>query len=518
MALATKSSDEFAETGYLGPVRVLSTGDCRRFLRTVDLRPQASLDWGKGIAAASRAYYEFATLPQIVDVVVELLGDEVLLWGASIATRGPNAVHAWHSDIESSDPDARTVSVWIGLEHTTRESSLDVLSHSHWLGATIQQIQQEAGKGRDETRVEDLVGWAKERDSRCELVRVSVTDGEAVFFDGRLWHGTHNVSSKTRRALLLQYAAPDTAIRIPDLNHLDWPFRQLDRPWPPCLIVRGSAQVSSNRVVPAPVDTSSSGMQLTSRIHPLRLPLELNGQDGWRPHPAFRGSTANLADLSCHASVLVSGHSPHPPHSHVEEELLLLLEGEVELVFSETERTALRAGEFVYYPERFAHTLETTSDEPAMYVMFKWRGEEAKADSPLPFGRFETAGGDGSRTGMLFEGPTVHLRKLHSHVTVLEPGDGYEPHVDAYDVAIVVLEGEVQTIGGRAVPHDVIFYLAGEAHGMRNVGVGAARYVVFEFHGGSALVPDAPSAARALLAKLSDPRRWKRKLRRLARR
>lgn len=518
MALGAQTAEQFAETGYIGPVRVLSRHDCGRFLRTVDLRPQAPLDWGKGVAATSRAYYEIATRPEILDVVAELLSDQVILWGASLLTRAPNAVHPWHSDIESSDPDCNTVSVWIGLEHTTSESSLLVLPYSHRFGVTIQQLQHENGKGRDETSLEDLVRWARERNSRSELVRVGVTDGEALFFDGRLWHGTHNVSRRTRRALLLQYAAPDTIIRIPDLNYLDWPFRQLDRPRPPCLMVRGSAQAGSNRVVPAPVtdDHASQGLRLTSRIHPLRLPLEPDEQRGWKPYSAFSGSTANLSSISCHASVLLHGYSPHPPYGHAEEELVLLLTGEVELVFSQTERARLRAGEFVYYPAHFAHTLRTTSDEPAMYAILKWLGEEAGAASGLPFGSFETA--SGSRMKVLLEGPTRYLRKLHSHVTVLEPGDGYEPHVDAYDVAIVVLEGEVETIGGRAAPHDVIFYLAGEEHGLRNVGDAVARYVVFEFHGRTALVRDAPSAAGALFTKLSDPRRWKRKLKRLLRR
>jgi quercetin dioxygenase-like cupin family protein len=187
----------------------------------------------------------------------------------------------------------------------------------------------------------------------------------------------------------------------------------------------------------------------------------------------------------------------------------------VELVFAEGQRSQLRPGEFVYYPAGFAHTLRTTSGEPATYVMFKWHGEEGDARPTLPFGRFGTEGGAGRR---LFEGPTRYLRKLHSHLTVLEPGGGYEPHVDAYDVAIVVLDGDVETIGGRAAPNDVIFYVAGEPHGMRNVGRTPARYVVFEFHGHTPPGVDAPSAAGALLTKLTDRRRWSLKLGELRRR
>ena len=481
----TAVAEQFAQAGYLGPLRVLSKDDCRRFLRAVDLRTQPALDWEKGLAPASRAYYEIATQPTILDVVSELLDGDVILWGASIQRRVPRAVHAWHSDIETADPDCRTVSVWIGLEHTTPASSLLVIAGSHRFGTTVQQVRDEHGRDRDALDLDELVGWAQERDSGSELVPVPTTDGEAVFFDGRLWHGTHNVSRRTRRALLLQYAAPDSAIRIPDLNYLDWPFRQLESPRPPSLIVRGSARVDSNRVVAAPLANGRMRveLQLTSRIHPLRLPLEPDEQTGWKPYGAFTGSTADLLSLSCHASVLLTGRSPHPPHTHPDEELLLLLAGEAELELPERGPTQLGPGEFVYYPTGFAHTLRTTSAEPATYLMLKWRGEPAPAEENLPFGRFETAGD----ARVLVDAPTRYLRKLQAHVTILQPGDGYEPHADSYDIAIVVLEGEVETIGGRAIPNDVIFYRAGEPHGMRNVGVGPARYVVFELHGRTAL-------------------------------
>jgi len=60
---------------------------------------------------------------------------------------------------------------------------------------------------------------------------------------------------------------------------------------------------------------------------------------------------------------------------------------------------------------------------------------------------------------------------------------GYEPHGDDYDVSIVILEGEVETLGKRVGPHSVIYYAAREPHGMYNPGEVAAKYIVFEFHG-----------------------------------
>jgi hypothetical protein len=100
----------------------------------------------------------------------------------------------------------------------------------------------------------------------------------------------------------------------------------------------------------------------------------------------------------------------------------------------------------------------------------------------------------------------------------MSAGAGYEPHVDAYDVAIIVLEGEVETLGQRAAAHSVIFYPAGASHGMSNPGPAPARYLVIEFHGSRSTMSSALPNPPSLLTKLRDPQRWKRKLRGLYRR
>jgi quercetin dioxygenase-like cupin family protein len=289
-----------------------------------------------------------------------------------------------------------------------------------------------------------------------------------------------------------------------------------------------------NRFVPAPLSAGADSRrpQLTSRVYPLRLPLPPDQENGWKPYPVFRGSTGDVQDLSCHVSTLRQNHSPHPPHTHKEEELLFVLAGEVDLTLPDLraagghERRRLKAGQLVYYPAHFAHTLETVSQTPANYLMFKWHAESAATDAALAFAQLDVF--DPSRPGEVqegyrkrpvFQGPTAYLRKLHCHATTLTPGAGYEPHVDAYDVAIVVLDGEVETLGQRVGPHGVIFYPAGESHGMRNPGDTVARYVVFEFHGSrTALKAALPKMPPLFLARLTDRRRWKSKLRHLSKR
>lgn len=262
--------------------------------------------------------------------------------------------------------------------------------------------------------------------------------------------------------------------------------------------------------------------RLRSQITSLDLPLATDGDSGWRPYPLFKGHCRRIGRISCHASVLTRGQCPHPPHRHKEEEILLLLRGEVDITLPDhpsangTHTRRLKPGDVVYYPAFFAHTLRTVSDQPANYIMFKWHDRQHWSNDSLPFihvGRqdllrkAQTADGFAPRT--IFEGRTQCLRRLQCHVSTLTPHAGYPAHRDRYNVAIVVLEGEVETLGQCVGPHGVIFYAAGEPHGMHNPGETTARYIVFELEGRprSSLQRQLDRASR-LMSNARDPRRW----------
>ena len=239
-----------------------------------------------------------------------------------------------------------------------------------------------------------------------------------------------------------------------------------------------------------------STFRLISSIYPLQIPLQPHADQGWKPYFLFKGFTTEVKSMSCHAAVLINEHMPHLPHEHKEEEILLLLDGEVDLIVSdgnpsrETKRIRLKSGEFVYYPSNFAHTLQTISQSPANYLMFKWLAKRKESHVTLKYNHYNaikcmpiTEGSQGFHTRLLFEGSTAFLQKFHCHLTALSPQSGYKPHIDDYDVSIIVLEGEVETLGKRVGPYGVIFYAAGEPHGMYNPGEVTAKYLVFEFHG-----------------------------------
>ena len=509
----------FERDGYLGPVTLLTRGECRSlaaYLRRADV--PAPPVWEKARAAHERRLYDLATRPSLLEPVTSLIGPDVVLWGISAVARAPGQAHPWHSDIESCGAEGGFVSVWIGVENTSRDSSLQLIAGSHRLGASVQEARVERGIARDDTTPEQLLQLARERSAAVELVEPEMGDGEAIFFDGRLWHGTDNRQRRGERlALLLQFAAADRAVRIPDWDELDWPFRIRTDPLPPVIRVSGSSRNGVNHTVPPP--PQSPGDPIASVVHALDLPLgDGSAAEPWRPFPAFRGPTVALPDMSCHASVLAGGHSPHPLHAHDEEELLIPLHGEAELVIAESadgvapQLQRVAPGAFVYYPARQHHTIQNPGSSPIGYLMFKWRtsaaaGAPALGTRIVRYDDVSTSAAEPFSTRLLLEGPTDALRLLHSHLTVLQPGAGYEPHRDEHDVAIVVLDGVIETLGQRIAPLSVVYCSAGDVHGMRNPGPEPARYLVFEFHAVHGARPDSrTSPVRRIASKLRRAR------------
>lgn len=459
----------------------------------------APLEWRKGRAVTDRIVYEVAAAPKILALFHPMLGDNIVLWGASVITRRPSSDHGWHCDVESAAPDGRYLSIWIGLRNTDARSSLAFVAGSHRFGKPIQQALAERGGGpRTDDHVLEL---ARAIDPAARIVRHDVVDGQGILFDGRVWHNGYNQSeTETRIALLLQYAAAEMTLRMPTSEGYGWPFKYTAAGRMPAILVSGSVGGTVNRLVPPPPPLQSKeAPMITTRASTVELPLAEDPVKRWRTYPQFRGSTRTFESMSCHISVLSPGHQPHPPHVHSEEELLIVLEGEVEIVLAahpedaSPQRVRMRPGMFSYYPSTQHHTICNPGASAVTYLMFKWHAGDSGSSDPLPTSTFTYGdkpvpkGAPAFFTQLIFEQATHRLGKLHAHFTTIQPGGGYAEHVDAHDVAILVLSGEVETVGARVKPFGVVYYSAGELHGMRNVGTVPATYLVFEFHSPAAI-------------------------------
>jgi mannose-6-phosphate isomerase-like protein (cupin superfamily) len=481
----------FSRDGFIGPIDLFTQAQCDLILKHYrrGVGPAPDPEWFKDLAARDRFFYEVAKRPALVALLRLLLGEDIVLWGATVVERTPGQRHIGHTDIETSGPDGRFVSVWVGLEDTCRASALQLISRSHRFGRPIQQEVYERGLKRGEATDQMVTAFAQEHDARSDLVQPDMRDGQALLFDGRLWHGSHNAGDRPRAALLLQYAAAGTRVVIPDFNHMEWPFRFTSAE-PPCVMVSGSSK--NYNVTPPPSACPPDAAPLCSQVLPGSGFHE--SSDGWIPYHLFQGPTPLLTEMESHVSVLSPGHSPHSPHCHVQEEILIVLSGEAEILIAEgpdpggARVECLGPGSFVYYPAYQYHTIRNTSEAPVTYLMYKWQAGPAEVNNPMQTKVFDIGGlspaplSQPMSMPVLFEAPTGYLHKLHAHVTDLQIGASYPAHVDEHDVAIVVFTGTVETLGRTVGPGGTIFYAAGEPHGMRNVGKEPARYLVFEFH------------------------------------
>jgi quercetin dioxygenase-like cupin family protein len=85
----------------------------------------------------------------------------------------------------------------------------------------------------------------------------------------------------------------------------------------------------------------------------------------------LRDPTATLDELEFHVSFLPAGQTPHPPHKHPDEELIVIKEGTVEaLVNGQTERVG--PGSVIFQASNQMHTLRNVGDTPAVYHVFRW--------------------------------------------------------------------------------------------------------------------------------------------------
>ena len=81
--------------------------------------------------------------------------------------------------------------------------------------------------------------------------------------------------------------------------------------------------------------------------------------------------TATLDELEMHITTLNKGESPHAPHQHPDEELVIIKEGTVEsLVNGELKRVG--PGSIIFQAANQLHSIRNVGDGPATYHVVKW--------------------------------------------------------------------------------------------------------------------------------------------------
>jgi len=242
-------------------------------------------------------------------------------------------------------------------------------------------------------------------------------------------------------------------------------------------------------------NTKSTLDMVPGNSYDLPVSRKASSKNRWQQDMFFIGATGSCEFFDCHASSIYTGHTTHPPHSHEEEEMLLLLSGELELIHPDLEldsnkrRIRARAGDLVYYPAWFSHGLKGAGVDSSYYMALKWKSRIKTGDTIMGFQHHNVfdnfnklSRDEGFTYGVIFEGKTKYLNNFQSHVSILKPGTSYDSHSDPYDVLICVIEGNIKINGEIHNPHTLTYLPAGQPHDMHNPGTAMAKYIVFEFH------------------------------------
>ncbi len=84
-----------------------------------------------------------------------------------------------------------------------------------------------------------------------------------------------------------------------------------------------------------------------------------------------QGETPGCSSLVTGRFVVDPGKSPHPPHVHGDEEVLIVESGHGEII-CDGKTTKVGPGSVMYSPPNVAHGLKNTGQEPLTFYFVKW--------------------------------------------------------------------------------------------------------------------------------------------------
>jgi quercetin dioxygenase-like cupin family protein len=89
-------------------------------------------------------------------------------------------------------------------------------------------------------------------------------------------------------------------------------------------------------------------------------------------HTYYDGVTTGSAAVLAGTANVKAGMQNHPPHTHVDEEFLYLVEGEGTWTLGDKTMPA-HAGDVLYSAPNVLHGLKNTSDKPLKFFVVKWK-------------------------------------------------------------------------------------------------------------------------------------------------
>jgi len=205
--------EAFNRDGYVKGLRIFDEAEMAKYRRYFDAllaRVIASGGDSYSISTAHLKYgntYDLITHPRIVACVKDLLGEDVIGWGAHYFCKlpGDGKTVAWHQDASywPMTP-SKTVTVWLAIDDADTENAcMRFLAGSHHFGHLTHHLTERAANSVLDQSVADVERFGTPVD-------VELRAGEISMHTDLLLHGSNaNHSDRRRCGLTLRYCTPD---------------------------------------------------------------------------------------------------------------------------------------------------------------------------------------------------------------------------------------------------------------------------------------------------------------------
>ena len=206
------------------------------------------------------------------------------------------------------------------------------------------------------------------------------------------------------------------------------------------------------------------------------------------------GSTTSLINFEVHASTLEPGKAPHPPHTHVDqEELMIAKEGTVKITINGTSKI-LGPGSIAFAMPGDEHGIENAGNTQATYLILKYkgkkpdneRGNQAGGSFMIDWNELQPKNtGKGYRKDF-FNRATSQLAQFEMHTTALNADSAiHAPHTHVQEEIIFIIRGHVNMhIDGKLYPAsagDLVFLPSLIPHALLNTGKEQCEYFAFQW-------------------------------------
>jgi (S)-ureidoglycine aminohydrolase len=207
------------------------------------------------------------------------------------------------------------------------------------------------------------------------------------------------------------------------------------------------------------------------------------------------GSTSVLANLEVHLTILEPGKAAHPPHTHTnQEELIIVKEGLLKVTIKGKSKI-LSAGGLALSLPGDEHGAVNAGKTKAAYYIVKYttrkavdaeRGGKAGGSILMDWKEPTVEKTDRGERRQFFNRPTALFEKFDMHVTTLNKGSvSHLPHTHRQEEIILVKSGTISMqIGDKHYPAtvgDIVFLPTGVAHALENTSNGPCTYFAFQW-------------------------------------